>query len=221
MGVTERKARQKESLRQEILDAARDILLSEGSSQLSMRRIAERIEYTPTTIYLYFKDKADLLFHLCEEVYGKIADVMEAAGAGEKDSIACLSAMMRAYVEFGLAQPDRYRIAFMTDITPSVNPANFLKAGTMGLTAYELVRQRVKKLTEKGAGKAKEVEAVTQTIWAMAHGIVSLVIAHRDFPWAEQNLLVETGVDLITRALHARSGGSPAGPSGRGAGEKQ
>jgi AcrR family transcriptional regulator len=205
MGVTERKARQKETLRQDILDAARQILLEEGPNHLSMRRIARRIEYTPTTIYLYFKDKADLLFHLCEEVYGKIVEVIEAAGAAEEDPVARLRATMRAYIEFGLAEPDRYRIAFMTEIAPNVDPASFLEAGSMGIAAYELVRQRVRKAIKGRADNAEEVEAVTQTLWAMAHGIISLLIAHRAFPWAEREILIETGINFITEALYDRS----------------
>jgi AcrR family transcriptional regulator len=207
MGVRERKARQRESLRQDILDAARQILLDEGPNHLSMRQIARRIEYTPTTIYLHFKDKADLLFHLCEEVYGKVADVLEAAGAGEQDPIAGVRAMMRAYIEFGLAEPDRYRIAFMTDTTPSVDPSSFLKAGSMEAAAYDLVRQRVKDAIEKDEDNTDEVDAVAQTLWAMAHGIVSLLITHRTFPWAARETLIETSLRLITETLYSRSTG--------------
>jgi AcrR family transcriptional regulator len=205
MGVKERKARQKESLRQDILHAARQILLNEGAGRLSMRSIARRIEYTPTTIYLYFKDKADLLFHLCEEVYGKVVEVMEAAGANEADPVACLRATMRAYIEFGLSEPDRYRIAFMTEIAPNIDPSDFLKEGSMGIAAYELVRRRVRRAIKNGPANAEEVEAVTQTLWAMAHGIVSLLVAHRTFPWAEREVLIETGINLITDSLYNRS----------------
>ena len=67
MGIVERKKRQRESLRHEILDASREILLAGGYAQLSMRGIAKRIEYSPTTIYLYFKYKDEILYHLCVE----------------------------------------------------------------------------------------------------------------------------------------------------------
>ena len=61
MGVQERRAREKKELRQEILDAAREMFVEDGYENVSMRKIAEKIEYSPTTIYLYFRDKADLL----------------------------------------------------------------------------------------------------------------------------------------------------------------
>ena len=60
MTIESRRARRKAQLRQEIIDAARDILAREGYHQLSMRKVAERIEYSPTAIYLHFEDKRDL-----------------------------------------------------------------------------------------------------------------------------------------------------------------
>lgn len=72
MGVQERRAREKKELRQEILDAAREMFVRDGFENVSMRKIAEKIEYSPTTIYLYFQDKADLLDCLCEETFTRL-----------------------------------------------------------------------------------------------------------------------------------------------------
>lgn len=208
MGTIERRVRQKESLRRKILDAARQILLEEGLQQLSMRRIAQRIEYTPTTIYLYFKDKADIIFHLCEEVYGRVAEVMQTAGAGVEDPIECLRVSMRSYIEFGLSQPDRYRIAFMMDMTSSVDPASFRKSGTMGLTAYELLRQRVKKAVDKDSRTVEEVEALAQTLWALAHGVVSLFITCPEWPWGDREILISTSIYLMEQSFCSKVTGT-------------
>lgn len=207
MGVSERKARQKESLRQEILDAARDILAKEGYHHFTMRRIARRIEYTPTTIYLHFKDKADLLFHLCEEVYGKFVEVLQSAGADQSDPVIRLRATLLACIEFGLSDPDRYRIAFMTNITPNVDPMSFLKADSMAMTAYEMFRGRVRDVLATRQGWEADLEAATQALWASAHGLVSLLISHPDFPWVERTRLAETTIDLVIRGLTTGCGG--------------
>jgi len=135
-GVKERKIRHQESLRREILDAALEVLLAEGVSRFSMRRIARRIEYTPTTIYLYFKDKADLLYHLCEEVYGEILEVLESAEKKECGPVDRLRAILRAYIDFGLARPERYRIAFMSNIAANTS---FLKEGSKAYAACEIM----------------------------------------------------------------------------------
>ena len=72
MGVKERRARQKKFLRQEILDAASELFGRDGYENVSMRRIADKIEYSPTTIYIYFKDKAELLEQVCKETFGRL-----------------------------------------------------------------------------------------------------------------------------------------------------
>jgi len=69
MGSKQRREREKEALRQDILDAARELFVEEGYDNVSMRRVAEKIEYSPTTIYLYFEDKASLLYAICEETF--------------------------------------------------------------------------------------------------------------------------------------------------------
>ena len=76
MGVKERKARQKKFLRQEILDAASELFVKDGYENVSMRRIADKIEYSPTTIYLYFKDKAELLEQVCQETFARLKQVL-------------------------------------------------------------------------------------------------------------------------------------------------
>ena len=64
MGVATSQAREKQELRDEIVSAARDLFIHDGFENVSMRKIAEKIEYSTTTIYLYFQDKVDLLdFH--------------------------------------------------------------------------------------------------------------------------------------------------------------
>ena len=78
MTIKDRKARHKQLLRQEILDAARDIFVKEGYGRLSMRRVADKIDYSPTAIYLHFRDKQELVFSLCEESFGRLVRELEA-----------------------------------------------------------------------------------------------------------------------------------------------
>ena len=80
MGLRERRAREKEDLRQEILDAARDLFIREGYEAVSMRKIADRIEYSPTTIYLYFRDKSELFDCLSEQAFGKLLEKLQSIG---------------------------------------------------------------------------------------------------------------------------------------------
>src|SRR5215471_2936289 len=109
MGVRERRARQKRYLRQEILDAASELFVRDGFESVSMRRIADRIEYSPTTIYLYFKDKAELLEQVCTETFSRLRQVLVRIEELPGDPLERLRRGLMAYVKFGLENPHHYR----------------------------------------------------------------------------------------------------------------
>src|SRR5437868_7223920 len=74
MGIKERHERDREAVSRAILDAARELFVSEGYQNVSMRKIAERIEYSPAAIYSYFESKDDIFFALAEEGFRLLGD---------------------------------------------------------------------------------------------------------------------------------------------------
>src|SRR5215510_8685404 len=135
MGVRERRAREKRYLRQEILDAASALFVKEGFENVSMRRIADRIEYSPTTIYLYFKDKAELLESICQETFGKLIQrltkIMEQPG----EPITRLKRGLLEYIHFGLENPHHYRATFMMPIPEELDSKEYVKPEAPGIQA--------------------------------------------------------------------------------------
>ena len=81
MGITERREREREEVRKKILDAARELFEREGYDNVTMRRIADAIEYSPTTIYLHFEDKDDLVRALCHEDFGRLLEALSLIAA--------------------------------------------------------------------------------------------------------------------------------------------
>src|SRR3974377_491950 len=116
MGVKERKAREKTHLRQEILMAASELFVKEGFENVSMRRIAEKIEYSPTTIYLYFKDKAELLEQGCHGTFERLSAHLKRILEQPGDPTERLKRGLLAYIHFGLENPHHYRATFMMPI---------------------------------------------------------------------------------------------------------
>ncbi|MBB5413696.1 AcrR family transcriptional regulator [Paraburkholderia sp. HC6.4b] len=114
MGIAERKNRQKQALRERILDAARRIVVGEGFAALSMRKIADAIEYSPATLYLHFASRDDIARALCAEGYAQLlatfVPLVQIADPAER-----LKALGRAYVAFGVEHPETYRLIFMED----------------------------------------------------------------------------------------------------------
>src|SRR5215471_1856492 len=136
MGVQERRAREKQELRQEILDAARDLFVRQGFENVSMRKIAEKIEYSPTTIYLYFKDKADLLDCICEETFARLIRKQTILDQTVADPIERLRRGLRGYIEFGLKHPNHYRVTFMM-VRPAEGPEPGGRTRTMGQKCFD------------------------------------------------------------------------------------
>ncbi len=114
MGIAERKNRQKQALRERILDAARRIVMREGFAALSMRKIADAIEYSPATLYLHFASRDEIAQALCAEGYAQLLQTFVPL-ARTADPAERLKALGRAYVAFGVAHPETYRLIFMED----------------------------------------------------------------------------------------------------------
>lgn len=201
MGVQERRERQKESLRQEILDAARELFVREGYDSVSMRRIAEKIEYSPTTIYLYFRDKSDLLNQLCEETFAKLARTLDRISRAQDDPLTALRRGLRAYVDFGLKHPHHYEVTFIMPIMQYVGPDEHPYEGSVGEQAFNYLRSAVGAAMAENKIRRGDVDLTSQALWAGVHGVTSLLIGHSDFPWVSRNKLIDHLIDTMIEGL--------------------
>ena len=206
MSVKERKQREKKQLRRIILDAAGEMFAGEGYENVSIRKIADRIDYSPTTIYLYFKDKADLFKNLVEETFtGFLKSQRLALGEDPlADPLESLKKGIRAYIDFGLTYPNHYRLLFMTrEIQPDANI--YLIEGTVGRDCYDILRTLIAGCIERKILPPRNLELMTQTIWSINHGITALLITYPNFPWVERELLISQVVETAVGGLMSQS----------------
>ena len=195
MGVKERREREKEALRREILDAASELFVEEGYQSVSMRKIAEKIEYSPTTIYLYFRNKAELIATICDETFQEMIGIHEQINAHEPDPLARLRKGLRAYVDFGLAHPSHYILTFMTPFSDDDFPEEYVYESSSGGRSFDTLRSSVRYCVEHRVFRDVDVEVTSQALWAVIHGVTSLLIAHPQFPWADRDTVVDTAID--------------------------
>ena len=140
MGVKERRERERVETRDKILEAARELFIDEGYDGVSMRQIADKIEYSPTAIYVHFKDKDELFLEICHQDYRLLAHSMVSL-AQVADPVQRLRKIGAAYIEFGLNNPNHYRRMFMTPHPPVAKGAEELMGkGNPEEDAYELLR---------------------------------------------------------------------------------
>src|ERR1700720_842656 len=189
MGVKDRRARQKTLLRQQILDAARDLLVRDGFEKLSMRRVAERIDYSPTAIYLHFTDRQDLVFSLCDETFAKLVHELETLAQEFPDPLVRLRKGCERYIAFGLNHPDHYLPAFVLPPPPDLDPKRkqeSMSAESNGLKALGCLRDCIADGVRARKLRKVDPEVAARATWAAIHGITSLLITHKGFPWGER-----------------------------------
>ncbi|MGQ9590979.1 MAG: TetR/AcrR family transcriptional regulator [Planctomycetota bacterium] len=191
------------AVRQRILDAARDLFVREGYEAVSMRRVAKKIRYSPTTIYLYFRDKAELFSCLCDELYDQLTELPSMAAAFADDPLSFLRRVLRAYVEFGLANPNQYRVAFLLTSRMPLESKDFLPTDSKPLQAYDLFRQAVRRCVRAKVFRKVDVDAACQSLWAAVHGLTSLLILFPTFPWVRRDQLIAFGIDSMLRGMMA------------------
>ncbi len=203
MGVAERKAREKEELRQRILGAATEMFVKEGFENVSMRKIAERIEYSPATIYLHFQDKVDLVASICTETFAvleKGLQDIEEQGLTPQET---LRRSLRYYIDFGLDNPSHYTFVFCTsdktvlDIEKDSSRAIY----GCGMGAFERLVRGLQRCMDAGVIRRDDVQNTAQSVWLMMHGLVAGLLLMTGFPFVEREALIEGTIDRIMRGL--------------------
>jgi AcrR family transcriptional regulator len=173
MGITDRKEREKLEMRRLIMDAAMDMFVKDGYEKTSIRNIADKIEYSPATIYLYYKDKDELLWGLQAEAFGKLADVFrERVTATEP--LQQLRQLAKIYVEFGMSNPDLYDLMFIIR-----SPMNAEKDEKWQNGNYSF--QFLVNVIQSGMDQLRYKDAMIGALscWSMVHGLVSLNVRGR------------------------------------------
>ena len=198
MSAQSRRERHKQELRSAILDAAREIFVREGYESFSMRKLAQKIEYSPGSVYLHFKNKEELFECLVDESFARLLKTLQALRNGKEsqDPVEELKKGMRAYVEFGLRNPNDYRFAFM--LRPPMEKRPYKVHG-----AFEALRYMVGRCVEEKRFRAVDVETTSQALWVSAHGITSLLIQRPAFPWVPKKELIAQIINIAIDSLVA------------------
>lgn len=195
MSSLARREKHRVELRAEILSAARDIFVRDGYEGFTMRKLAQRIEYSPANIYLYFKDKSEIFDCLVEESFATLlAALPQPSAAPDEDPLALLKQSLQTYVNFGLSHPNHYCFAFL--FQPGTQPRPYKQR-----SAYESLLGKVRRCVERKIFNTKDVDCTAQALWAAAHGITSLLIQRPNFPWVAREKLIDQVLDSAVDSL--------------------
>ena len=201
MGIIERRERERKAVRKKILDAARELFVAEGYDAVTMRRIAETIEYSPTAIYFHFKDKETLIRELCREDSVSLAKAFHII-AKEAAPLERLKKIATAYVDFGIKHPNSYRLMFMTESKLNQDDLVHMGHGKLEEDGYAFLVATMSEAISKKLLREdlQDPDLVAQAFWAAGHGVVALHLAKHGDPWVDWRPLQDTAT-LITEAM--------------------
>jgi len=178
-----------DKLRAQILGAANDLLMETGDQEaVSIRAVAERVGVTPPSIYMHFADKNELLFAVCEQHFDALDRVIQQATEGIEDPLEALRQGGRAYVQFGLDNPEQYRILFMSK--PAAAPDGFQEERLKGSSAFDHLVEMVHTGVSAGVFAGDPV-MIAICLWASVHGVTSLLLSHPNFPWPDREAVID------------------------------
>jgi AcrR family transcriptional regulator len=177
MGIADRKEREKLEMKRLIMDAAMRMFVEAGYEKTSIRNIAEKIEYSPATIYLYYKDKDELLYDVQAQGFAQLLEIFQQK-ATDKDPMKKLRQMAKAYVEFGMEHPDIYDLMFIIRAPMNKVEEEGVKWEN-GESCFQFLVATLGECIDKGLIKFTDVMVGALSVWSMVHGLVSLNVRCR------------------------------------------
>jgi AcrR family transcriptional regulator len=175
MGRNERRLRDQQELKQSMLEAARAIALAQGWSNVTMRKIADRIEYSHAAIYDYFESKDVLLLELVHEGFHLLEADLKQARAQARDPEEAMRLIARGYLAFAWRSPELYRLMYGLDgVTFSISEPE-----KEGLRIEDVVAQTLKEVLDSHGWSTEHLADQVNILWGTAHGLVALTLADR------------------------------------------
>lgn len=189
------KETKKHGLKHQIIEAAREVLLSEGYRNLSLRKIARKIDVSATSIYLHFESKDDLVHCLIEQAIKRLNNHLQAALPDKGNPIKKLEKLAWAYVDFALNRPREYQVIYLvsSDEMTRYPKEKFRKARK----GYELVLEVLEEGIKQEIVQEDKPRIASYTFWAQLHGVLSVVLSKRLDARIDQKEFIEEAINHI------------------------
>ena len=200
MGVKERRQRERTQVREKILDAALEVFAKDGVDGVTMRALADAIEYSPPVIYAHFRDKDAIIQELCYRQLRHLAQIFGTFGA--LDPVERLRRIGYVYADFAVDHPSHFRFLFLTP-HPYVGDDDEIAKDDPRQNAYAFLKQTVKDGLAAGAFRPEytDAEEIAQLCWASAHGLVALQNIRGEDSWIDWRDARTTAHRLIDATL--------------------
>jgi AcrR family transcriptional regulator len=194
--------------REEILAAAKSLFALKGAENVTTREIAAQVGISQAALFTYYKNKDEMLTGVMEKAFGELAATLVAIDREAADGRDWFRRIVAGYVDFGLAYPDEYRLAFMVVKAHQQPLSETGKPGVVAaatLPVFEQFAQRIGRAMAEGLLRTDlgPPAQLAQILWAGIHGLTSLLIARPrpHFPWADKEVLVRDLTEMLLNGL--------------------
>jgi len=206
MGIQERKERERDERQELILNAADEIIAAQGLKNLSVRKIAQKIEYSPSIIYHYFQDKDDIINHLMKKSYQKIIVALASTQASAEEPAQKLREMIKNYIHLALQIPDQY-LTIMMNSSPAIleHTSVLFKGASDKRPTMGILCRCLKEIFPDMADNL--IELTAQVMWAATFGLIVRLITERNLisPGQKEKLIEHHITMIIDRILQEKS----------------
>lgn len=202
MGIRERKEREKDEHRELILNAAKEIIKKEGIENLSIRKIAASIEYSPGIIYHYFHNKEDIINLLVKDGYDKMLNTLSSEETYIDNPVKRLKHLLKAYINITLQMPEEYKTILLSSSAEVLQHTSTLFQGAVSQRkALGILAQCLKDIYKNKRLDDKIIELTTQVIWTSVFGLIIRIIIEKNISEEQRNNLIEHHIKLLVNGM--------------------
>lgn len=197
--------------REEILQAAKELFLELGYEATTIRRIADRVGVSAPALYLYFQDKEQMMLALCDQTFAVLIESISEIENTVTDPRERIRRFGEAYLKFGLAHPDEYKLIFLgTNIPESIRKLGHrmptddpTRPGIGGALVFQRLVTMLVEAKEGGLKLNYPPDTCAELCWMGIHGVVAALILKPDFPWSNRDLLGTGMLDIVLNGVIA------------------
>lgn len=202
MGTNERKEKEREIRRELILNTAQEIISSEGIDNVSIRKIASKIEYSPAIIYYYFKDKEEIINCLMITGYKTILSTLTSITQSNKAPTEKLKEGLKTYILMALKIPLEYKTIMLSSSQSILQYTSVLfKGASQKREALSILCQQLRDVYSDNPKEESYIELTAQVLWSSIFGLIIRFIIEEDINESQKEILIEHHVNILIKAI--------------------
>ena len=202
MGVKERQERDKVELRRRILDAAQELFVAEGYRNVSIRKIAEKVEYSPAALYSYFPSKDELFFALAEEGFRKLFEFTNDPSMMSGDPLAAIRHGFLRYYQFSRTHPEYFELMFVDRSVPKISQ-EWEGFGFVQQMIADVCAVLQRGIDQGVFPRDMNPEVAFHILWAAVHGPATVAVCDRLGPDEDPDALARDTLEAALAGLRA------------------